>query len=130
MKTFFICLCRCTATGHYFGSRAELCLHIAAYGHYERVVHSMLLLKFIEHCNHPCFPLCAVLEESLLVSNAVMCRRIYCSPFLYILGRTIFFKCFSSLFLSCAFALAVIHAVPCKLVAPGIALLAMSWLPL
>jgi len=36
----------------------------------------------------------------------------------------------SPLFLFCAFALAVIHAVPCKLVAPGIALLAMSWLPL
>lgn len=66
-----------TATVHYFGSRAELCLHIAAYGHCERVVHSVLLLKFIEHCNHPCFfPLCAVLEESLLVSKAVMCRRI------------------------------------------------------
>lgn len=90
-----------TATVHYFGSRAELCLHIAAYGHCERVVHSVLLLKFIEHCNHPCFPLCAVLEESLLVSKAVMCRRIYCSPFLYILGWTIFFKCFSSFPLLC-----------------------------
>lgn len=42
----------------------------------------------------------------------------------------IFLSVFSPLFLFCAFALAVIHAVPCKLVAPGIALLAMSWLPL
>ncbi len=48
--------------------------------------------------------------------------------FLCILGWTIFFKCFFPPF--CAFALAVIHAVPCKPVAPGIALLAMSWLPL
>ncbi len=58
-----------------------MCLHVAVYGHCEQIVHSVLLLKFIEHCNHPCSRLCAVLEETLLVSKAVMCRRIYCSPF-------------------------------------------------
>lgn len=75
-------------------------------------VHSVLLLKFIEHCNHPCSPLCAVLEENLLVSKAVMCRRIYCSPFhmtFYVSwGELYFFKCFFLLLLLfCAIALAV-----------------------
>lgn len=109
-----------------------MCLHVAGYARCERIEHSVLLLKFIEHCNHPCSRLCAVLEETLLVSKAVMCRRIYCSPFhmtFYVSwGELYFFKCFFPPF--CAFALAVIHAVPCKPVAPGIALLAMSWLPL
>lgn len=84
-----------TATVHYFWSRADLCLHIAAYGqcafcHYWNLFSTAII---------PAFPYVRFLRSSLLVSKAVMCRRIYCSPFLYILGRTIFFKCFSSLFL-------------------------------
>ncbi len=111
-----------------------MCLHVAGYGHCERIVHSVLLPKFIEHCNHPCSRLCAVLDKTLLVSKAVMCRRIYCSPFhmtFYVSwGELYFFKCFYFFSFSVPLLWQCDSCRSLQTVAPGIALLAMSWLPL
>lgn len=102
---------------HHLGSRAELCLHTAAYDHCEIY---LLLLS----------PMCCSWGVSIGVKSRDVQKDLLQSILTYLGVNYIFLSVFSPLFLFCAFALAVIHAVPCKLVAPGIALLAMSWLPL